>query len=122
MQAKKTLILVAVAALLGVSLLYAQGNAAPRLDPATAITLEGAVISFNNDPSKPATLVVDDAAMGKTVVRLGPGLVSGGPRLLRCRGRVGQDCCQSLLRLLGRLGRNSGRESGHRCHHRAARR
>ncbi len=69
---KKTLTLVAVAASLSVSLLYAQSGGAPRLDPATAVTLEGAVVSFTNDAGKPATLVVDDAEMGKTVVRLGP--------------------------------------------------
>ncbi len=72
MKATKTLTLAAVAALLGVSLLYAQGSGAPRLDPATAVSLEGAVVSFTNEPGTPSTLVVDDAEMGKIVVRLGP--------------------------------------------------
>ncbi len=83
MKPKKILTLIAVAALLGVSLLYAQDDGAPRQDPATtpqrgvdvstAVTLEGAVISYQNQAGKPSTLVVDDADMGKTVVRLGPG-------------------------------------------------
>ncbi len=73
MKTKKILTLVAVATLLGVSLLYAQGDAAPRLDPEAAVTLEGAVVSLTKEPGKPATLVVDDAELGRTVVRLGPG-------------------------------------------------
>ena len=72
MRAPKILTLVAIAASFGVSLLYAQSDEAPRLDPATAVALEGAVVSFTADPGKPSTLVVDDAEMGKTVVRLGP--------------------------------------------------
>ncbi len=73
MQTKKILTLVAVTTLLGVSLLYAQGDAAPRLDPETAVVLKGPVVSLSTERGKPATLVVDDAEMGKTVVRLGPG-------------------------------------------------
>ena len=72
MKATRILILVAVAASLGVSLLYAQSGGTPRLDPATAVTLEGAVVSFTHEPGKPSTLVVEDAELGKTVVRLGP--------------------------------------------------
>ncbi len=72
MPTKKILMFVAVAASLCVSLLYAQSDVAPRLDPETAVTLKGEVVSLSSEAGKPATLVVDDAEMGKTVVRLGP--------------------------------------------------
>ncbi len=72
MHTSKTLTMAAIAGLLGVSLLYAQSGRAPRLDPATAVTLEGPVVSFTSDLGRPSTLVVDDAEMGKTIVRLGP--------------------------------------------------
>ncbi len=72
MKLTKILTLVAVAASLSVFLLYAQDDVAPRLDLATAVDLEGPVVSFTNDPGKPSTLVLEDADMGKTVIRLGP--------------------------------------------------
>ncbi len=72
MQTTKIMTFVAVAASLGVSLLFAQTDVAPRLDPAAAVTLDGPVVSFTSERGKPATLVVDDGDMGKTVVRLGP--------------------------------------------------
>ncbi len=70
MQATRILTMVALAATLSVSLLHAQSGWAPRLDPATAVTLEGTVVSF--EPGRPSILVVDDAETGETVVRLGP--------------------------------------------------
>ena len=71
MHVARILSLAAVAAALSVSLLVAQ-EVAPRLDPATAVVLEGAVVSFEQGPGKPAILVVEDTDLGKTVVRLGP--------------------------------------------------
>ena len=72
MKRTKILTLAAVAAVLGGSLHSAQDAGDPRFDPDTAVTLKGAVVSLSTEPGVPSTLVVDDAEMGKTVVRLGP--------------------------------------------------
>ena len=71
MKSRKILILAALAAAFASSLL-AQGAPAPRFDPETTVTLRGAVVTLKTDPGSPATLVMDDAEMGMTVVRLGP--------------------------------------------------
>ncbi len=95
MPTKKILIFVAVAASLGVSLLYAQSDGAPRLDPETAVTLKGDVVSLSTEPGKPATLVVNDAEMGKTVVRLGPGWYLDGLGFTAAAGEAVEVAAQS---------------------------